>query len=140
MSSPWTAPAKRPGGVTFIALLTLLIAFASMVRGFLAIAGVESTGLNPTDLAGSSGTAYGWVELGIGVLTALVGVGLLRGSGLARLLVTALMVLRVIAAIWVALTFSGQGGLLVSVLIGGVAVIVLLLLWNGRADAFFTRT
>ena len=140
MSSPWTAPAKRPGGVTFIALLTFLIAFASMVRGFLAVAGVENQGLNPTGLSGGSGSAYGWVELGIGVLTALVGVGLLRGSGMARLLVTALMVLRVLAAIWVAITFSGQGGLLVSVLIGGVAVIVLLLLWNGRSDAFFTRT
>jgi hypothetical protein len=138
MSSPWTAPAKRPGGVTFIALLTFLIAFASMVRGFLAIAGVDDFGLNPTDLSGGSGSAYGWIELGIGVLTALVGVGLLRGSGLARLLVTALMALRVLAAIWVAITFGGQGGLLISILIGGTAVIVLLLLWNGRSDAFFT--
>ena len=45
--------------------------------------------------------------------------------------------LRVIAAIWVAFTFSGQGGILASALIGGFAVIILLLLWNGPADRFF---
>jgi hypothetical protein len=36
-------------------------------------------------------------------------------------------------------TFSGQGGILVSALIGGFAVIILLLLWNGRADRFFAE-
>ncbi len=45
--------------------------------------------------------------------------------------------LRIIAAVWVALTFAGRGGLLVSALIGGFAVIILLLLWNARADRFF---
>jgi hypothetical protein len=139
MTSPWTAPARRPAGVTFIAILTFLIAFASMVRGFLAIFGNGSS-LNPSDLAGSTGTAYGWVELGLGILIAVVGAGLLRGSGLARLLVTALMVVRIIAAIWVVLAFSGAAAVLASVLIGGIAVIVLLLLWNGRSDAFFNRT
>jgi hypothetical protein len=139
MTSPWTAPARRPAGVTFIGVLTFLIAFASMVRGFLAILGNTSS-MNPTDLTGSAGTAYGWVELGLGILIALVGAGLLRGSGLARLLVSALMVVRIIAAIWVVLTFSGAAAILASVLIGGIAVIVLLLLWNGRADAFFIRT
>ena len=135
MSSPWTT-AKRPGGVTFLASLALLIAFASMVRGFLVLFGADVTALNPV----RPSTTYAWLEIVVGVVTALVAVGLLRGSGLARLLVTALMVVRIITAIWVAITFSGQGGLLVSVLIGGIAVIVLLLLWNGRSDAFFTRT
>lgn len=139
MTSPWTAPPRRPGGVTVIALLTFLIAFASLVRGFLAVLG-DGSSLNPADLTGSTGTAYGWVELGLGILIALVGVGLLRGSGLARLLVSALMAVRIIAAIWVVLTFSGAAAVLASVLIGGIAVIVLLLLWNGRADAFFSRT
>lgn len=138
MTSPWTAPPRRPAGVTFIALLTLLIAFGSMVRGILAVLGIDS-GANPTDLTGSSGTAYGWIELGIGVITALVGIGLLQGSGMARLLVTVLMVIRVIAAIWALISFSGVVALLLSALIGGLAVLVLLLLWSRRSDAFFTR-
>jgi hypothetical protein len=135
MSNPWTTQ-RRPAGVTFVALVTFVVAFASMVRGFLAVFGVASD-LNPADLSGTAGTAYGWVELGLGVVIALVGAALMRGGSWARLLVTALMVVRVIAAIWVALTFGGAGGVLASVIIGGFAVIVLLLLWNGRADAFF---
>jgi len=136
MSSPWTAPARRPAGVTFIALLALVIAFFSIVRGMLALLGTDAPSVNPTDLSGSS---YGWLELVIGVAAALLGVGLLRGSALARLLLSALMVVRIVGALWVAFTFAGRGGLLVSALVGGLAVIVLLLLWNGRSDAFFTR-
>jgi hypothetical protein len=130
--------ARRPGGVTFVVFLTLLVGFLSMVRGFLALFGVESA-ITPTDLAGTSGTVYGWGELMLGIVTIAVGLGLAGGSNLARFLVTALMVLRIIAAIWTAVTFSGQGGILVSALVGGFAVIILLLLWNGRADRFFAE-
>jgi hypothetical protein len=130
--------ARRPGGVTFVVFLTLLVGFVSMVRGFLALFGVESA-ITPTDLAGTSGTVYGWGELILGVITIAVGLGLAGGSNLARFLVTALMVLRIIAAIWTALTFAGQGGILVSALVGGFAVIILLLLWNSRADRFFAE-
>jgi vacuolar-type H+-ATPase subunit I/STV1 len=130
--------ARRPGGVTFVVFLTLLVGFVSMVRGFLALFGVESA-ITPTDLAGTSGAVYGWGELILGVITIAVGLGLAGGSNLARFLVTALMVLRIIAAIWTALTFAGQGGILVSALVGGFAVIILLLLWNSRADRFFAE-
>lgn len=128
--------ARRPGGVTFVVLLTLVIGFVSLVRGFLGLFGVESA-ITPTDLTGTAGTVYGWGELVLGIATIAVGLGLASGSNLARFLVTALMVLRIIAAIWTAFTFAGQGGILVSALIGGTAVIVLLLLWNLRADRFF---
>jgi hypothetical protein len=131
--------ARRPGGVTFVVFLTLLVGFVSLVRGFLALFGVESP-ITPTDLAGTSGTVYGWGELVLGIVTIAVGLGLAGGSNLARFLVTALMVLRIIAAVWTAVTFSGQGGILVSALIGGFAVIILLLLWNGRADRFFAES
>jgi hypothetical protein len=137
MSSPWTT-ARRPGGVTFVATITFLIAFLSMVRGFLAILG--EGGPVSGDLAGVSLTTYGWVELGFGIATALVAIGLFRGSGLARLLVTALMVLRIVAAVWAGFSGNGLVWLLASALVGGLAVLVLLLLWNGRADAWFSRT
>lgn len=134
MSRPYAA--RRPGGVTFVVFLTWVVAFLSMFRGFLALFGVESV-VTSTDLSGSAGTTYAWVEIGMGILIAAVAIGLAGGSSLSRFLITALMVLRIIAAIWVALTFSGQGGILASVLIGGFAVIILLLLWNGPADRFF---
>ena len=49
------------------------------------------------------------------------------------------MVLRIIAAVWVAMTFSARGGVMASAIIGGMAVIILLLLWNSRADRFFLQ-
>ena len=85
-------------------------------------------------------TTYGIVEIVFGVITAVVAVGLWSGNSLARLAVTALMAVRVIASIWVAFTFSGHGGFLIATLAGGLSVIVLLLLWNYRADEFFNAT
>jgi hypothetical protein len=80
------------------------------------------------------------VELVFGVLTAIVGAALFKGSGWARLLVTALMVVRIVAAIFAVVNADGLAWLLAATLVGGLAVIVLLLLWNGRADAWFTRS
>jgi hypothetical protein len=118
--------------------LTWVVAFLSLVRGFLALFG-EPSALRVTDTSTGTGTAYAWMELGFGVVVALVAIGLARGSSVARLLVSALMVLRILAAVWAAFAFSGLGALLGSALVGGFAVIILLLLWNGRADAFFAR-
>ena len=129
MSRPYAA--RRPGGVTFVVFLTWVVAFLSMFRGFLALFGVESV-VTSTDLSGIRGhDATRGSRSGSGILIAAVAIGLAGGSSLSRFLITALMVLRIIAAIWVAVTFSGQGGILASALIGGFAVIILLLLWNG---------
>ena len=70
----------------------------------------------------------------------LVAVGLWVGNAFARLAVTALMVVRILASIWVAFSLSGHGGFLVGVLAGGMSVIVLLLLWNYRSDEFFNAS
>ncbi|MCU0283642.1 MAG: hypothetical protein MUD13_07050 [Candidatus Nanopelagicales bacterium] len=137
MSSPWTTT-NRPAGVTFVASITMIVAFLSMVRGFLMIAGQDS--VLAEDLPGISATTYGWVELVFGVLTALVGIGLFRGAGWSRLLVTALMVVRMVAAFWAAVNANGLAWLLAAVLVGALALLVVLLLWNGRADAWFTRS
>jgi hypothetical protein len=135
--SPNPYAERRPGGVTFVIALTWIVAFLSIVSGFLTLMGQDSPVAGTAVDAGQP-TWYGAVEIGFGVITGLVALGLAKGSGLARLLVTALMALRVGSAIWVAIEHSGQGGWLVAPLIGGPAVIVLLLLWNGRSDRFFS--
>jgi hypothetical protein len=135
--SPNPYAERRPGGVTFVVALTWIVAFLSIVSGFLTLMGHDSS------LAGSAVDAgqptwYAMAEIGFGVVTAVVAIGLAKGSDLARLLVTALMVVRVGSALWVAIEHSGKGGWFVAPLIGGLAVIVLLLLWNGRSDRFFS--
>ena len=138
MTNPWTTGAKRPAGVTFIVVITWIIAFLSMVAGFLFI--LDSPGpFAGTRFTDSESTVYGWVELGFGVLTAVVALGLGQGRNWARLLVSALMILRIGAAAVTAFTFAGHGGFAYAIIAGGLAVIVLLLLWNARADAFFER-
>jgi len=83
---------RRPGGVTFVIALTWVVAFLSLVSGFLTLMGDDSP------VAGSAldvdqPTWYGMVELGFGLVSAVAAVGLAKGIGVARLLVTALMVL-----------------------------------------------
>ncbi len=135
MSSAYGTP-KRPGGVTFVAIVTMIVGFMSLVAGFVFLLGDSQT---LADAAISEGTArtYAWVELIFGLVTVLIAIGLWNGAGWARLVVTALMIARALGSIWVAFALSGHGGFLVGMIAGGLAVIVLLLLWNGRSDAFF---
>jgi hypothetical protein len=137
--STWYGRPKRPGGVTFVALITFLIAFLAMAAGFVFLFS-SAAALANADITEGTATSYGIAEIIFGIITALVAVGLWVGNSFARLAVTALMVVRIIAAVWVALSFSGHGGFLVGTLAGGLAVIVLLLLWNYRADEFFNAS
>jgi hypothetical protein len=136
-SNPYSV--RRPGGVTFVIALTWLVAFLSMVSGFLVILGEDSP-VSGSILDTGASAATGWAEIVVGVITAVVAVGLSRGSNLARLLVTALMALRIAGAVWIAFQFGGEGGWLASALIGGFALLIVLLLWNGPADRFFSQT
>jgi hypothetical protein len=137
--STWYGKPRRPGGVTFIAIITFLIAFLALAAGFVFLLS-SASGLAEADISEGTATTYGIVEIVFGVITAIVAVGLWSGNALARLTVTALMAVRIIASIWVAFTFSGHGGFLIATLAGGLSVIVLLLLWNYRADEFFNAS
>lgn len=137
--STWYGKPRRPGGVTFIAIITFLIAFLALAAGFVFLLS-SASGLANAGISEGTATSYGIVEIVFGIITAVVAVGLWTGNSLARLAVTALMAVRIMASIWVAFSFSGHGGFLVGTLAGGLAVIVLLLLWNYRADEFFNAT
>ena len=140
--STWYGKPRRPGGVTFIAIITFLIAFLALAAGFVFLLS-SASGLASAGISEETATSYGIVEIVFGIITAVVAVvavGLWTGNSFARLAVTALMAVRIMASIWVAFSFSGHGGFLVGTLAGGLAVIVLLLLWNYRADEFFNAT
>ncbi len=134
----WYGRPKRPGGVAFLAILSWVIAFLTLLEGFVFLL-ADSQALVDTSVSVGTAHLYGWGDIAFGILTALVGVGLWVGSNLARLALSALMAVRIAASVWAAFALVGNGGFLLGALAGGLSLIVLLLLWNTRSDAFFVR-
>lgn len=127
---------SRPASVTIVVILTWISALLAIGFGLWAVIDPGALANDLTSLA--QVRTEGFVSIIVGLVTAMVASGLGRGNQFARFLVSALMVLRIIGgAIAAFLTFGSiaMWGSLASVLI---AVIILWLLWNARAGAFFS--
>ncbi|MGB9373732.1 MAG: hypothetical protein WCA82_06200 [Jiangellales bacterium] len=134
MSDP--RPTARPGSVTTVVVLTWIVALFSILAGVLLLVASDQV-LADAGLSTANANAYAWGEIIFGVITALVAIGLGNGNNLSRLLVTALMALRAALSVWVAIVLWGHAGFWSAVLAGLIAVLVLVLLWNDRANQFF---
>lgn len=129
-----TAPAPRPGSVTFVVVLTWITAIVSIVGGILALL-LSDDALSEAGISGSTATTYGTVELVLGVIIALVAIGLAGGNNLARFVVTVLMVLRIGVGIWAIVTLPN--GPITGTIAVAFALLIIVLLWNSKASAFF---
>ncbi len=129
-------PAARPGSVTTVMVLTWIVALFSIVAGVILLLASDQV-LADAGITTGTATTYGWAEIVFGVITALVAIGLGNGNSFSRLLVTLLMVLRVGLSVTVAVALWGHAGFWSAVLAGLVAVLVLVMLWNDRANQFF---
>jgi hypothetical protein len=131
------APARRPAGVT---LLAVLIVISGLLGLFGSIALIVGRGSD--EFVRSSGVQSGtllWVGV-VGVIIALVYLavarGLTRGSGLARGLAALVAVLSLASGCYQAIIHPGS--LRYTAIVSAVlAVIVLILLFSPRANAFF---
>jgi hypothetical protein len=131
------APARRPGGITLLAVLIVVSGLLGLIGSIAVIIGrgnddfVRDTGVGSSTLL--------WVGI-VGVIIAvvylLVARGLTRGSGLARGLAALVAVLSLASGIYQAIIQSGslRWSAIVSALL---ALIVLMLLFSPRANAFF---
>ncbi len=129
--------APRPGGVTLLAVLIVISGLLGLFGAIAVIIGrsndefVQSTSV-------TAGTLL-WVGI-VGVIIALVYLavarGLTRGSGLARGLCTLVAILSLASGIYGVIIHSGnlRWSSLSSALL---AVIVLILLYSPKANAFF---
>jgi len=131
-----TRPTPRPGSVTFVIVLTWIIAVLSIIAGVTLLVASDQV-LDEAGIASGTATAYAWAEIALGLVIALVAVGLGNGNNFSRLLVTFLMGLRAFMSLWVALVLWGHAGFWSAVLSGVIAVGVLALLWNDKANEFF---
>lgn len=115
---------ERPGGVTLIAVLTWINGAIGIVTGIIA-------------LMGGAGTA-GWIALALGVVTLAVGIGLLRGSNVARVIATIVFVLNIVNTILVFIPGVQPGANIWSALgTGLLSLIGLIMLYTSRANEFF---
>jgi len=129
-------PPTRPGSVTVVVVLTWLVALLSILAGVIMLVTSDDL-LAEAGISAGDAAVYSWVEIVFGVITALVAIGLSNGNRFSRLLVTLLMALRAAATLWVVIAWWGTAGTWSALLSGLFAVLVIAMLWNARANAFF---
>ena len=123
--------AKRPTGVTVVAVIV-------WIQGlFTAIGGLLSTLAAPTH--GAQASVYltaGIIGIILGLITIAVGAALLRGSNGARILTTIVLVISLLNAVYtlIVLPFNTWS----PIINGLLALVGIVLLYTRQASAFFT--
>ncbi len=120
--------AKRPAGVTLIAVLTWISAALHILLGILVLRGVLSAD-GVSDLSA-------WIAIGVGIVIFCVSVGLFSGSNIARILVTLSLSASIVASI-VLVADDPAGAIAGPIISAATALIGIILLYTGRAGDFF---
>lgn len=129
---------QRPASVTIVVVLTWISAILSIIGGLFAL-------FSPATYVGELGWSENQIRLEgaiaiiIGLLIAIVANMLGNGSKFARLLVSALMVLRLIGGSLLAVFTIGSAAFWIGATSALIALLVLWLLWNAKAGAFFSH-
>ncbi|KZE95757.1 hypothetical protein AVP42_00031 [Agromyces sp. NDB4Y10] len=130
-----TIQGNRPVTITIIGVLAFIAGLIDLVSGVIlffllpneeVVAGFGGSG-------GLIAAAIGSII--VGLITAGLAGGLLRGSSVARMIVTVLQVLSLIGSLFMAVAYLG---IPVGEWLGlAVSALVLILLWTPKASAFF---
>jgi hypothetical protein len=131
-----TEPVKRPASVSFVVFLTWVVALLTILDGILVLFASDATlieaGVNP-----NNATTTGWIAIVLGLVIALFASALGKGSGFARLLISLLMVLRLALGIFGMVVLWGSTFFWTALILVALALLVLYLLWNAKAAAWF---
>jgi hypothetical protein len=125
------ARVDRPFSVTIVVAVIFIAGVLGVVAGFMRIFGWGVADSEKNVLAGL-------ITVGIGLIYLLVARGIARGSGFARLLVAIVTVLNMGLSIWVMVITRG-GRWIDSLILIFLGLVILALLYNGRAREFFGR-
>ena len=132
---------QRPANVTVAGVLLIIFAALQILMGILALLGGGAVAMGGSGTAAGVGGAIlivGIFVLVVGVLNLIFAIGVLRGSNVARWIVTILQILSIAGGIY-SLVAGGQQlwqGLANLV----IPVLILILLWVGeRTRAFFAK-
>lgn len=127
----------RPGGVTLVAVLTWIAGLLDVLGGTILLF-QTSVAATVEQFGGASQLiATAIVTIGIGVVVIAIAGGLLRGSPGARIVVTVFQVLSIVSGVFLAIAYpAGAIGEYIGI---ALSLVVIALLWTGRANAFFRR-
>ncbi|MFF1634268.1 hypothetical protein [Leifsonia sp. NPDC058248] len=124
---------KRPGSVTFVAVLAYLNGILNIVAGVVLLVTRGMSPASQSAAAAAGVTTSAIISLVFGVVTLIVAGGLLRGNPVSRGLVTAVMVVNVVNGILLLFSLQlGQG--IVEIL---WALLIVGILFSGRANSYF---
>jgi hypothetical protein len=131
--------AERPSSVTVAVTVGWLAVILDVVAGatLFALAGNESV-LDALDSTESTVRALGIGTLISGAILAIVVFTLGRGSNVSRLLVSIVMAARIGIYVW-AIIAIGSHALTEAIVGMAMAITVLALLWNDKANAYFSN-
>lgn len=138
MSSP---SVSRPIEVTIVAIMVFVqagieaLSGAGLIAGSLMVSDVEIGG---ESLPPAVVTVIGSFSLLIAVIDVIVAIGLLRGNRAARMLVTILQILTILTSV-LGFAAAAHGQLTADLFNLALAVVILAVLWSGRASAFFAQ-
>ena len=125
----------RPGGVTLVAVLTWISGLLDIISGSLLLF-QTSVSATVEQFGGESQLiASALLRILIGVVIIVVAIGLLRGNNASRVVITVFQMLSIIGSVFLAIAYpAGAIGEYFSIAVAGI---VLILLWTGRASAYF---
>jgi len=127
----------RPGGVTLVAVLTWIGGALDILGGTILLfqTSIAST-VEP--FGGASQLIVSAIfSILFGVVVIVVAVGLMRGSPVARIVITVAEVVSILLSIFLAIAYpAGAIGEYFGIVI---SLIIIALLWTRRASAFFRR-
>lgn len=133
------APLARPGSVTVVVVLVWISAILQILVGVLLLVVAATIGTAEIRVASGVIVAIAVFTLIIGLLTAAVASRLGKGGNGARIIVTVLQVLQILGGITTLSVYGTSGAGSGSFGTVAIAVIILALLWNNRANEFFAR-
>jgi hypothetical protein len=130
-----TASNGRPARVTFIAVIVWIQALFDLIGGISLLVLQNDPGVR-AQLGGTTGVIVtGIVLIALALIVFAIARGLLRGSRTARAIVTVVQLLSIVSVIYAAAVIPAQ--LVSAAVSAAISLIVIIMLWSGRAGDFF---
>jgi hypothetical protein len=127
----------RPGGVTLVAVLAWIAGLLDVLGGTILLFQTSVASIVEEFGGASQLIATAIFTIFVGVVVIAIAGGLLRGSPGARIVVTIFQALSIMGGVFLAIAYpAGAIGEYVGI---AISLVIIFLLWTGRASAFFRR-